>query len=460
MWAAGRYGCGLNGGGSTIKDYLSHRLNAIRDVPVDEMNGWLDKMFGYLGGDVWLSKACNAAHPIVRLWNRKDFMATNELVNFAQAVNILAGIDEKWLKRTMKIVAGKNVNNAKGAIFEILALSVFSNEQCTVVPAAASNPGVDGTIVFPGDISLNLSLKYYGMSAAEKNFLKDMDAVYQHFLNQAQKRRIFTATLILQMKKYSEQAKDYAEIKKMISAALERFETTLCADAQNDAAQIYIRPMGGYRFAKGGCSHIFFAQSPLHQNEYKNLRDKLDDACLNLVRQKPTESDTEYNGIAIHLHDNADIDSYQKELQDYLNQHMNLPISFIMLYQPAVTFDHETQTYDVTHTIKPVTSPKRLGEQPKVLPRLTFFLGHLGLDTPQRTLFADNIGIAELRDMYLYQKGEIYEQPNVMADGTIEGRLSMIAPGIRLSTVLPFKGKTGSPIIRPNILETDHLEIT
>lgn len=443
-----------------MKDYLAHRMNAICDVPAEEINGWLSKMVGYLGGDVWLSKACNTAHPIVKLWNRKDFMATNELVNFAQAVNTLAGIDEQWLKRTMKVVAGKDVNNAKGAIFEILALSVFSSEQCTVVPAAAGNPGVDGTIIFPDDFRLNLSLKYYGMSVAEKNFLKHMDEVYQHFLHEVRRRRIFTAELVLQMKKYSDQAKDYAEVKKLISAALEQFETAFSADMQNNVARVGVSPMGGYRFAAGGCSHIFFAQSPLHQNEYKNLRDKLDDSCLNLVRQKPVESDTEYNGIAIHLHENADIDSYQKELQDYLNQHMDLPISFIVLYQPAITFGRDTQTCDIYHTMKPVVSINRLGKKPRVFPVLTFFLGHSGLDTPQRTLFANNAAITEIKDMYLYQKGEVYEQPNVMADGSIEGQLKMIAPGIRLSTVLPFKGKNGTPVIRPNILETDHLEIT
>lgn len=70
--------------------------------------------------------------------------------------------------------------------------------------------------------------------------------------------------------------------------------------------------------------------SPLHKNEYKNLRDKLDNACNNLVQHKPKENGTEYNGIVIHLHEDADIDSYQEEMQNYLNDNHNLPISFII----------------------------------------------------------------------------------------------------------------------------------
>lgn len=444
-----------------MKNYLEHRVNAIDDLSAEEMNEWLNKMVDYLGGDIWLSKACNIRHPIVKLWKRKDFMATNELINFAQAVNTLEGIDKRWLKQMMKTVAGKDVNNVKGAIFEILALSAFANDRCKVVPAAAGNPGIDGTVIFSDDIKLNLSLKYYGISTFEKDFLKYMDEVYEYFLKTAQKQKLLAVELVLQMKKYSNQAKEQEAVKRLIQTALDRFRTAFFADMQNDIARVRVNRMVNYRFSAEGCSHIFLAESPLHKNEYKNLRDKLDDACWNLIRQKPVESDTDYNGIIIHLHENADIDSYQKEMQDYLNENADRPISFIVLYQPAIVFDGHIQGgCQIYHTIKPAVSVERMTVKPRILPELNLFLGSVGLETPKRTLFANNSSVAAVRDMYLYQKGEIYEQPEKMADGAMKGQIRMIAPGIRLSTAFPVQENNGTAIIRANILNTDHLEIT
>lgn len=69
-------------------DFLKDRQNVIDDISEKEINLWIEKMLNYLGGDIWLKKSRNVDHPIVKLWNRRDFMATNELVNFANAVNI------------------------------------------------------------------------------------------------------------------------------------------------------------------------------------------------------------------------------------------------------------------------------------------------------------------------------------------------------------------------------------
>lgn len=443
-----------------MKNYLEQRQNVIEDISGDEINGWLNKMVEYLGGDIWFSKSHNAAHPIVKLWNRKDFMATNELVNFARAVDILEKKDKKWLKRTMEIVAGKNLNNVKGAIFEILALSVFSDDQCKVIPAAEGNPGIDGTIVFHSGVKLNLSIKNYGISNAEKNFQNFMGEVYEYFWKEAEKRKIFTVELVLEMKKYLDGDRDKSEIKKLVQEALNQFSKTFCVNIHGDIANISVRPIKGYDFAREKCSNIFLASSPLHKNEYKNLRDKLDDACNNLVQHKPKENGTEHNGIVIHLHEDADIDSCQEEMQNYLNDNQDLPISFIILYQPTITFNRSEQKYSVFHAIKPVISIKRIAAKSIDIPVIEFFLGYAGIETPKRTLFVDNKEFVELRDVYLYQKGEIFERARVMADGSIGGQLRSVAPGVRLNAVMPLNKKRKMLIVQLNTFENEHLEIT
>ena len=450
-------------------DFLKHRQCVIDDIPEDTINAWISKMLNYLGGDIWLKKSKNVNHPIVKLWNRKDFMATNELINFANAVNIMDGIDSKWTKNTMKNVAGKDYNNAHGAIFEILALSVFAESNCKVIPASMGNPGIDGRVEFSNGSALNLSIKYYGTSQPEQQFQSYMKEIVSEVEKELKKRAVISADIVLEFKIYPDSPNDKKKIKELVFKALLQYEENLTRAGifilNDELVNIIIRPIKGYNLANNPRSYKIVAVSPMHKNEYKNLRDKLDDACANL-RKHSHVNDKEFNGILIHIHENADVDSYQKELQEYINENCEdpeFPIDYIVLYQPSITLDEKNGQYAVYHNMKPVANIKRVirtGRGSMPMPIITFFLGYGGMDTPKRVLIANGIKLSQpLKNVYFYQKGEIYEWAKVNPDGSIKGKLNVIATGIRLNPVLPIeKGKTVA--MQFNTFESDHLEIT
>ena len=143
-----------------------------------------------------------------------------------------------------------------------------------------------------------------------------------------------------------------------------------------------------------------------------------------------------------------------------MKDNQDLPISFIVLYQPTITFSLSEQNYSVYHTIKPAISIKKVGTKGIVLPAIEFFLGYTGIDTPKKTLFVDNREFEELKDKYFYQKGEIYEWKKVMPDGSFGGKIGTIAPGIRLNAVIPLKKKGKILVTQLNTFENEHLEIT
>ena len=66
----------------SIIRFFEKRHCEIKDYSRKEMQGWIDKMLDYLGGEIWVNKLQNSDHPMARLWNRKDYMATNELLAF------------------------------------------------------------------------------------------------------------------------------------------------------------------------------------------------------------------------------------------------------------------------------------------------------------------------------------------------------------------------------------------
>lgn len=446
-----------------MDDFLKKRQNAIQNIPEKTINDWVEKMLRYLGGEVWLKKSKNVNHPIVKLWGRKDAMATNELVNFAYAVTVMEGIDPKWTAQTMKIVAGRDYNNAHGAIFEILALSAFAEGGCEVIPAPVGCPGIDGTLRF-GDSTVNLSLKYYGMSNAESNFRALMDNANRAFVKELCKTGKLSAQIMLSMKRYADTPKEKEAVIKAVREAVALYGERACITTlESDICNIIMRPIGLYRLAETERSHVFVATSPLHKNEYKNLSDKIDDARENLERYRPEQSDSEYNGVVVHLHESADIDAYQKDVQSYFNSRPDIPISFVMLYQALITSDEKNETTSVTHIIKPVFSVERVikPKGPRPVPHIEFFLGNGTDEPPKKLLCADGRSIVELKNVYYYQKGEIFQQAEVFSDGSIGGTLSSLSPGIKLSAVMPPIGPKHQRLtIRPITNELPHLEIT
>ncbi len=331
-------------------DYLTHRQPVIEEESRDVMNAWIRKMLSFFrpSFDIWVEKSCNVEHPIAKIWKRKDAMATNELVNFARAVDIMDRIDGKWTSNTMKVVAGKDVNNARGAIFEIIALSLFADDaDCTIIPMNYGHPGIDGVLQYSNGTRMNLSLKNYGTSYQEKEFRNLMKDVYRYYQTGIKKRKLISSQIVLSFSRYPER-RESGKVKKLVDQALDiysRYYTQgIPVLLKDELVNITVNVITGYNLCPFMQSNKFISVSPFHKNEYKNLRDKLDDDCLNLEKQKKTEEDDEYNCIMIHLHEDADIDSYHKELQDYITDNPDKPITYILLYQPVMAENEEGRT--------------------------------------------------------------------------------------------------------------------
>ena len=105
-------------------DYLKNRFNPIRDVDLKLLNEMLcavDNQFG----EKWL-KSGNA-NPVQLLWCREDPLATNELFLLGDAILRGQAVDQKWVQEQVKIIKSGDSNNRQGALFELLALSMFTS---------------------------------------------------------------------------------------------------------------------------------------------------------------------------------------------------------------------------------------------------------------------------------------------------------------------------------------------
>ena len=450
-------------------DFLDHRQNPLWEIPKFSINTWISTLLTYLGDENWLSK--NPNHPISKLWKRQDAMSTNELVTFARAVFIMEGINKTWLSKTMKIASGKDINNAHGAMFEILALSFFKDSDLEVLPASMSKEGIDGTLKLSNGLEINLSLKYYGITQAELAFQRFMKEINDIVVDSVKHVKENSVDFSLIFSKYVDSKSDKEKVKQLVEKVMKRYKKYPDIHESIDFVEIFARPIQmGYNLSNVIKSHKLFAMSPMTPNEYKNLNDKIDDACRNL--KKFGEAD-KINGIIIHIHENANIKSYIRYLQHYLNKNADIPISFIILYQASIAFDRATQsTHNIFHTIQCAVSPRIRPEilltlkELKTPIKLSPFVGDIGFEPTELTLFGGKDGksgkLTELKDTYLYQNGEIYAEGKTMPNGSVKGDLKMIAPGLRVnlaSRIPAGKGRTGYASFQMHIPEDDHLEI-
>ena len=84
------------------KDYIFGRQNVVR-ADVAELNSKLESL-AQVFEEAWLT--ANDKHALQQLWARQDALATNELLNFGDAVQRLHQESPEWLRgqvRSIKI---------------------------------------------------------------------------------------------------------------------------------------------------------------------------------------------------------------------------------------------------------------------------------------------------------------------------------------------------------------------
>jgi hypothetical protein len=119
-----------------MSNHLRTRQNVL-GAPVSEIEERLEAVASAFG-IAWLKE--NRDHPLQKLWNRTDYLATNELVWFGDAILSMQSVDRKWTARELDKVKNETANNRKGAAFEIIGLGIFA-KRLRVVPSAGNNPG-------------------------------------------------------------------------------------------------------------------------------------------------------------------------------------------------------------------------------------------------------------------------------------------------------------------------------
>ncbi|HLP87250.1 MAG TPA: hypothetical protein VK184_01420 [Nostocaceae cyanobacterium] len=422
-------------------NYLAGRQNPIHEVLDDELN----KMLGVLALEFskeWLNTRNN--NPVQQLWQRQDWLSTCELLLLGNAIKTLKPIAAKWVSDQVKTIKQEDKNNRRGALFELLALSLFDGEGVSIKPAARNNPGYDGTILLPRSHSIKVSIKSYGMSNHQQEFNNQCNILESELKKALSERQLTAVGFLVRAKNYPTQS-DWEILRRRLPQILDSCQSgnyEPFEDINKSCWVIKVQNLSieDEQFSPIHRSYTFLVVSPYHNNERKNLYDKLDEACANFTKHSVSIDPLTTTVVFIDVPTSASITSCKEWATQYFQERENSPIGLVVFYQPTVVTDEQminhclslVDSSEFSRWLKLYNSKNNSSEPPI---SASVFVGGVS-DEPTRLCWNGNISIP-INDLYVYQKGEHYLLAQGREDGTQYGHIRKQASGIFQHLVVP-----------------------
>jgi hypothetical protein len=414
---------------SPITSGKAHRQTAHLAAMGDaEINRRLEALATSFGKD-WLE--ADGGHPLQKLWARGDALATNQLVLVGDAIFLLTATNGKWVADQVRDIKQGNDNARRGAMFELLALSMLKAP--TVVPTPRNHPGYDAVLVMADNASLLVSLKSYGKSVHEQSFEAECETTERVFTQALTTLKVSGLSLRVVAKIYP-RANHWQALRQAIPSIL----------AQPNHVREALHPIGDtWAIAIGGVptevlplsdKHLSYQVvflAPFHQNESKNLTDKLDAAAANARKHAGATSEKDARAVLVRLPETISLKVCSEWAQHYVAEHPNGPLDLVLLYQPTVADTADGRTVIDHAFVSCQTSTYATWMRPGRNFGIEVLVGQISNGTSRRLVVDGTVPDApEIDEMYLYQRGEFYTVFEQKPNGTAEGHLDNLASGI------------------------------
>lgn len=419
--------------GAPMIDYLSNRQTAGLGTDRGELNAKLHAIVRYFGLD-WLG--AEGDHPLQILWKSRDALATNELLNFGDAIENFDRVAPKWTEEQTGIAKNDSPGNRDGAIFELLGLNFFLFAKNQMTPSTSSNPGYDGTVTLPDQSELLVSIKNHGMTSYEHFFqksAKEVDDLFVGWLKQHRKSGVELRIICRDRLDATEWGKLKRDVRSILDGQL---DGTARNYKPKSKCQIILKNLGETYgpLSTTQTSSAVFISARAHRNEQDKFIEDLRKGCSNLDQHTKNKPATACSVLFVRLCANASISNCEQWAHDYFQQFPKERIGLIILYQAAVVTSGETSS--ITHFVLPIRGPQFAawahppGAPARRLPNLGVLIGHVSPTASRKVMQTDTEQIS-LDDAYAYQRGDIYKF--YQFDGSpLQATISNPAPRIRI----------------------------
>jgi hypothetical protein len=406
----------------------------------DELNTKLQCVVEFFGIG-WLMREQD--HPISNLWKRDDFLATNELLLLGDSLSRLRTVDHDWTKDQVARAKRENQDNRIGAQFELIALGALETHGQHVMPLRKNHPGCDALVTLSQGTQVYLSLKNFGVgSAFEKAFRMQASGVADFLRAEMGQRRMNGVALAIVAAAYPFEA-DWQTLRSTILSLLN--SNLHSSPISQGIWSLYPLPLPGGQGSlhENYVSYQCTMLAAYHQNEKKNLLDKLYGAAVNLEKHNKAFPYAAYKGLLVRLPEDASVAACSRWVRDFYDDRPGTHVDFIWLYQASIVTDRVQNTTSINHSFVPIPRdptifPFRGEAEEKSGIIATFYVGTCTIN-PSRLVIGPAPG-RPVVDAYMFQRGEIYRRAAVMPSGDMQGQMNLIGDGIIEHTVFNALG--------------------
>lgn len=286
----------------------------------------------------WLEDSTRA-HPLRTLWGKRDFISTQELFWIGDSIRLISAVDPRWLKDCIEKTKSFERNRA-GFMFKLILIAALIRGGQPTDPAPPNAPGIDATCISTDGRKIVLSMKSFGATMHELEFLKQSKWVSNEILAMMTRRHLNWSGFVAIASQYPNST-EWVQLSPHIQQILSR----LNKEPYSGIWKIYPenRPGASGMLATGFQSYSHLISSPHHDNEPNTFSGKIREASVDLENYSKRREEDVLAVLFIRLSENADLAYHLANAQSYLRSSSS-PIAGIFLIQTAVAVQCEKDT--------------------------------------------------------------------------------------------------------------------
>ncbi|MEQ1724006.1 MAG: hypothetical protein ABL930_12590 [Pseudobdellovibrio sp.] len=337
---------------------MNRRQDPTKELSENEKEAQLEKLANWLGQE-WLES--KDPHPVRELWNRKDWLATIELLTIG---NSLKKIEQKVSPKTLEDAAldmkSNDFGNRAGSLFEIIGSAIFDNPDHPITMPKVGQPGYDFAINLPNEKKIRVSCKALIPSAKEIEFRKFCNSLHKQYTSTLP---LGSATIT---KMYLVDKNDSNKFN--VPYILNGLSNTL-AQGYSPERSMYVyggwgftisplAPEEGYSFWNAERSQTFLSICPFLGDEQKRFEDKIDNAISNLKKHCSDVSSEVGNIILIKIPESISFTKAREWLKNSFDDYSDSISAILLIRSQVVSEAKKESTSCVVYEISFVENPK------------------------------------------------------------------------------------------------------
>jgi hypothetical protein len=381
---------------------------------------------------LWLDRT--PEHALQRVWQRRDPLATLELVTLGKAIYKLRKHHAGWLSETIKEV--RKEKDRGGHVTEILVCANLKPATGRLVPAPHKQPGFDARVQFADGIEHVVSVKRHDESAAERAFQRSCTVAYRelkrHFAERRLNRSIFCQFL-------STAAPE--DINRLVKETRVLGRSLGIFSLLNDQVLVTIREVyvAGASLSPHFASFDMVVVCPESGTEQTRFQSNLRSAGKSLLNAA-THCGDALRVVYMRVHTSAKIQRL-KEFADEALSGQNAGFDALVIHQPVAVINSAGAR--VINSVQFAGNSAFFAGVPAG--RGYRFNAGFGEFTHKQveTALVDNqeAQIAKLDAVYVFQRGDHYVEAVSDGQGSLTGELSNVAPGVHRHSVVTLPGQ-------------------